>query len=172
MVEEKELKEDGEQLARIAVESGMGLKQLQTIYRLVKTKPMAYVQAYIQRQIGRGVRGFSAFMKLLELSKKYEEDRAVFEKVLMYAIMLYDYIEAEPTMKLSAVSEGIVRNIVNRQGVAFEGLQIKLFGNSAEVRVKTGRFHGNPKALAMEIERALTEKVPEFRNMRCKIWIE
>lgn len=172
MTEEKELKVEGEQLARIAVESEMGSKQLQTIYRLVKTKPMAYVQAYIQRQIGRGVRGLSAFMKVLELSKKYEEQRLVFEKVLMYAIMLYDYVEAEPTVKLSAASEGIVRDIVNRHGATFEGLQIKLFGNTAEIRVKTERFHGNPKALAMEIERALNEKVPGFRNVRLKTWIE
>ncbi|MEM1539687.1 MAG: hypothetical protein QXW82_07835 [Candidatus Bathyarchaeia archaeon] len=172
MAEEKELKEEGEQLARIAVESGMSSNQLQTIYRLVKTKPIAYVQAYIQRQIGRGVGGLSAFMKVLELSKKYEEDRAVFEKVLMYALMLYDYVKAEPTMKLSVASEGIVRNIVNWHGAAFEGLQIKLFGNSAEVRVKTGKFRGNPKVLAMEIEKALNEKIPEFRNMRLKVWIE
>ncbi len=172
MTEEKDLKVEGEQLARIAVESEMGSKQLQTIYRLVKTKPTAYVQAYIQRQIGRGVRGLSAFMKVLELSKKYEEQRMVFEKVLMYAIMLYDYVEAEPIVKLRAASEGIVRDIVNRYGATFEWLQIKLFGNTAEIRVKTERFHGNPKALAMEIERALNEKVPEFRNVRLKTWIE
>ncbi len=172
MAEEKELKMEGEQLAKVAVECGMGSKQLQTIYRLVKTKPMAYVEAYVQRQIGRGVRGLSAFMKVLELSKKYEEQRTAFEKVLMYAIMLYDYVEAEPTIKLSAASERIVRDILIKQGATFEGLQIKIFGNTAEIMVKTGRFHGNPKALAMEIEKALNEKVPEFRNFRLKIWIE
>lgn len=172
MVEEKRLKEEGEQLARIAVESGMGSKQLQTIYHLAKTKPMAYVQAFVQRQIGRGVRGLRAFMEILDLSKKYEEQKAIFEKVVMYAIMLYDYVEAEPSIKLSAASEGVVRSIVNRYGAAFEGLQIKLLGNTAEITVKAGRFYGNPKALAMEIERALNERVPEFRNIRLKIWIE
>lgn len=172
MTEEKELKKEGEELARVAVESGMGLKQLQVIYRLVKTKPMAFVQAFVQRQIGRGVRGLSAFAKILQFSKKYEGDKLAFEKVLMYAIMLYGYVEIEPTMKLRIASEGVVRDIVTQHGAWFEGLQINTGRNTVEIRVKTRRFHGNPKALAMDIERALKTKVPEFGNTRLRIWID
>lgn len=172
MTGEKELKKEGEELARVAVESGIGLKQLQVIYRLVKTKPMTFVQAYVQRQIGRGLRGLSAFAKILQFSKKYEEDRMAFEKVLMYAIMLYGYVEIEPTMKLRIASEGIVRNIVTQHGARFEGLQINTGENTVEIRVKTRRFHGNPKTLAMNIERALKAKVSEFGNKRLRIWID
>lgn len=172
MVEERKLKKEGEELARVAVESDMGSKQLQTIYRLVKTKPMAFVQAFIQRQIGRGIRGVSAFIKLLEFSRMYEENKGGFEKILMYAIMLYDYVKAEPTMRFRESSEGIVKGIVNRHGATFGGLEVNMARNSLEIRVKTRRFHGNPKALAMEIERALKAKLSEFENMRWRVWIE
>jgi len=42
MSEEKSLKMEGENLAKIAVDSRMGAKQLQTLYRLVKTRPLAF----------------------------------------------------------------------------------------------------------------------------------
>jgi len=75
MSEEKSLKMEGENLAKIAVDSRMGAKQLQTLYRLAKTKPLAYVEAYVQRQIARalagGVRGYEGFVKALELLRKY-----------------------------------------------------------------------------------------------------
>jgi hypothetical protein len=48
---ERKLKSEGEELAKIAVESGMGAKQLQTLYRLVKTRSLPFVEAYIKRQI-------------------------------------------------------------------------------------------------------------------------
>jgi len=172
MTEEKELKKEGEELAKLAVKSGMGAKQLQVIYRLVKTRPIAFVQAFIQRQIGRGVRGLAAFVRILELSQKYEDDKAAFEKVLMYAVMLYDYFQVAPTMNLRMASEDIVRDVVNRQGFVFEGLEVKSAGNRVDMQVKTRQFHGNPKALAMEIEKALKNRVPEFRDIALKIWIE
>lgn len=172
MTEEKELKKEGEELAKLAVESGMGAKQLQAIYRLVKTRPIAFVQAFVQRQIGRGVQGLSAFVKTLELSQKFEGDKAAFEKVLMYAVMLYDYFEMAPTMNLRMASEGVVKDVVNSQGFVFEGLEVRIAGNRVDMQVKTRRFHGNPKALAMEIEKALKSKVPEFRDVALKIWIE
>lgn len=172
MTEEKELKKEGEELAKLAVESGMGGKQLQAIYRLVKTRPIAFVQAFIQRQIGRGVRGLSAFVKTVALSQKYEGDKAALEKVLMYAVMLYDYFEAAPTMSLRMSSEGVVKDVVNSQGFVFEGLEVRVAGNRVDMQVKTRHFHGNPKALAMDIEKALKSKVPEFRDVSLKIWIE
>jgi hypothetical protein len=172
MTEEKELKKEGEELAKLAVESGMGSKQLQVLYKISKTKPMAFVQAFLERQIGRGLRGLTGFVKALELSRKYEGDKVVFEKILMYAVMLYDYCEAAPTMKLRVAAEGVVKDVVNRQGFVFEGLEIRLAGNRADMQVKIRQFHGNPKTLAMEIEKALKNRVSEFRDIALKIWIE
>jgi len=172
MAEEKMFKKEGEALAKVAVDSGMGLKQLQVIYRLVKTKPMVFVQAFVQRQIGRNVRGLAAFQKVLEFYDKYEENKAAFEKVLMYAIMLYSYIEVESTVKLRVASESIVRNIVSRHGGFFSGLEVSLRGNSADFKVKTKRFHGPPKMLAVDIEKALKANIPEFANVNLNVWIE
>ena len=171
MSEEKSLKLEGEELARVAVSSRMGAKQLQTIYRLVKTRPLAFVEAFVQRQIGREVRGFAGFVKALEILKKYGGNRGALEKVLMYAVMLYDYCEKEPVLKLKAVGEPIIKQVVEGRGVEFEGATMRLHGRNVEINVRVRRFYGNPKALAMEIEKALKAK-EEFSNLNLRIWIE
>jgi hypothetical protein len=169
---ERELKKEGEVLAKVAVESSMGAKQLQTIYRLIKTKPVAYLEAYIQRQIGRGIRGYNAFLMLLDLVKKYQSDKGAFEKVLMYANMLYVYYEHEAVMQLKISMETIVKGIVERRRLRYDGLSMESRGRFMEIRVGVKGFHGNPKVLAMEIDRALKERVSELSKMKLRIWIE
>ena len=171
MSEERSLKLEGEDLAKTAVDSGMGVKQLQTIYRLVKSKPLVFVEAFVQRQIGREVRGFAGFVKVLELLRKYGGNRGAFEKVLMYAVMLYDYYEKEPTMKLKTTGEPIIKRIIEERGSVFDGVMMKLYGRNLDVNVRVKRFYENPKALAMEIERALKNK-GEFSNLNLRVWIE
>ncbi|MEM2127962.1 MAG: hypothetical protein QXH67_07060, partial [Candidatus Bathyarchaeia archaeon] len=102
---ERELKELGEELARIAVSRGLASKQLTTIYRLTKTRPLAFVQAFIQQQIGRGVSGYSSVGPwLLRLIEKLE-DWAPLQRVLMYGVMLYDYHEKLPLLSLEEAGE-------------------------------------------------------------------
>jgi len=171
MSEEKSLKSEGENLAKVAVDSRMGAKQLQTLYRLVKTRPLAFVEAFVKRQIGRGVSGYNGFVKVLELLEKYEGERSSLEKVLMYAVMLYDYCEKEPTMKLKSVADPIVRRIVEEKGCNYNGVDMDFQGRKLRVNVIVRRFHGNPKALASEIESALKAK-EEFSSLNLRVWIE
>ncbi|MEM2092136.1 MAG: hypothetical protein QXR59_02485 [Candidatus Bathyarchaeia archaeon] len=173
MSEEKErnLKLDGEDLAKIAVNSGMGAKQLQTVYKLVRTRPLPFVEAYIQRQIGREVRGLNGFLKMLELYQKYANDRVSLERVLLYANMLYDYFEKQPTLKLKAACEQSIKNIVEGHGLTYDGVSMNLRGKDLEVKVKVRGLHGPPKPLAMEIERALKGK-SDFASLNLKVWIE
>jgi hypothetical protein len=171
MSEEKSLKLEGEELARVAVSSGMGAKQLQTIYRLIKTRPLAFVEAFVQRQIGREVKGFRGFVEVLGLLRKYEKNKIAFEKVLMYAVMLYDYCEKEPIMKFRSASESLIKRVVESRGAIYDSVTMKLRGNVLEINVKVRKFYGNRKALAMEIERALNSK-EEFSNLKLRIWIE
>jgi len=171
MTEEKNLKTEGENLAKIAVDSGMGAKQLQTLYRLAKTRPLAYVEAYVQRQIGRGVRGREGFVKALELLRKYEDRKPQLEKVLMYAAMLYDYYEREPYMRLEGAANPIVKRVVEGYGCIFDGLSFDFDGRTLTLTVNVRRFHGNPKALASEIEKSL-KSIEEFSNLNLKVWIE
>jgi len=171
MTEEKNLKTEGENLAKIAVDSGMGAKQLQTLYHLAKTRPLAYVEAYVQRQIGRGVRGREGFVKALELLRKYEDRKPQLEKVLMYAAMLYDYYEREPYMRLEGAANPIVKRVVEGYGCIFDGLNFDFDGRTLTLTVHVRRFHGNPKALASEIEKSL-KSIEEFSNLSLKVWIE
>lgn len=171
MYEEKDLKKEGEELARVAVDSGMGARQLQTIYKLVKTRPLVYVEAYVQRQIGRDVKGYIGFVKVLELIRKFEGDKRALEKVLMYAVMLYEYYEKEPVIKLKSSGEPVIRQVVERLGYVFDKVAMKLHGKTLEVNVSVSGFHGNPKVLAIEIERALKTR-EEFSSLNLKVWIE
>lgn len=169
MSEERSLKIKGENLAKIAVESKMGAKQLQTLYRLLKTRPLAFVEAYVQRQIGREVRGYEAFVKLLEMLKKYEDKRPQLERVLMYAVMLYDYYEQEPYMNVKSVINAIAKRVVEGHGCVFDGVEMDFDRRTVTVHVR--RFHGNPKALALDIEKSFKSR-EELSNLNLKVWIE
>jgi hypothetical protein len=171
MTEEKSLKMEGENLAKVAVDSRMGAKQLQALYRLVKTKPLAFVEAFVQRQIGRGVRGYEGFVKALELFKKYEDKKLQLEKVLMYAVMLYDYFEREPYMKLESAANPIVKRAVEGYGCVFDSLDMDFDGRTLTLTVHVRRFHGNPKALASDIEKSLKNR-EEFSSLNLRVWIE
>ncbi|MEM0111347.1 MAG: hypothetical protein QXP86_03410 [Nitrososphaerota archaeon] len=168
---ERELKLEGEGLAKIAVDSGMGAKQLQTLYKLVRTNPLPFVEAYIKRQIGREVRGLNGFLKILDLCQKYANDRVSLERVLLYANMLYDYFEKEPTLKLKAACEKTIKNIVERHGLTYGGVSMNLYGKDLEMKIRVKGLHGPPKPLAMEIEHAL-KGIGELANLNLKIWIE
>lgn len=172
MSEEKSLMVEGEELARIAVESGMGAKQLQSLYRMAKTMPLAHVEAHVKRQMGRdAVKGFLAFAKTLELLKKYEASPVSFVKVLMYAAMLYDYCEKEPIMQLRIIAEPIIRRIVEVKGMTLNNVAMRLRGQNLDVNVKVHRLSMNPKTLAAEIGNALKRK-EEFSSLNLRVWIE
>lgn len=171
MSEEKNLKLEGEELARVAVSSGMGAKQLQTIYRLVKSRPLAYVEAYLQRQIGRELRGYNGFLKTLELLRKYETNKGAFQKVLMYAVMLYEYCQKEPTMKFKTTSLPVIEEAVRSRGAIFDGVTMDLYRKNLSINVRVRRFYGSRRDLAMEIERVLKSK-EEFSDLDLKVWIE
>jgi len=188
---EKELKAEGEKLAETAVRDGLGAKQLGLLYRLAKTKPMPFVEAFVQKQIGRGVRGFIPDFgpTVLELLRRYEEDKASLQKVLMYANMLYDYCERRqgpprgrvtpsvyvPTGGVAAVSpsvrvavEAAARGVV---GQGYEGLQVSEMRGTTVFTVRA-RYRGNPRELASQVFERIRETVPEASRLRFRVWIE
>lgn len=168
---ERELKMRGEEIAEIAVNFGMGAKQLQTIYRLVKTRPLPFVEAFIERQIGRGLRGLPAFMKIHELCKEHQNDKASLERILMYAVMLYDYFEKRQVLELRAMGEPVVKRVVEGRGLIYDGISMNLRGRELEIRVRVRNYYGPPKPLAVEIERALKSR-GEFASLNLRVWID
>lgn len=165
------MKEKGETLAKIAVEGGVGSKQLTTIYKLAKTRPVPFIEAFIKRQMGRDVEGFDSFgPPVLELLGECADDKASLQKVLMYANMLYPYAEKQATMGIKEEIEPIVKQIV--EGFGYRGVEISERRGLSELRVKLARFRGNPATLASEIARELREKVPGVSKLRFRVWIE
>jgi len=171
LLEEKLLKEHGENLAKLAVENGVAQRALTTLYTIVKTRSMPFVEAFIKRQMGRRVRGYYALGKqLLELLDKYKYDKPIFQKVLMYACMLYDYCEMEPTVKLREKVEPLLKKIVEIHG--YEDLEIRQQGGYTEFRVTLSRFRGNPRDLASRIEQEIRGKISEASKLNFKVWIQ
>jgi hypothetical protein len=172
MSEEKTYMQDGEGLARIAVESGMAFKQLQEIYRMTKTRPPTYLEAYIKRQMSReSVRGFMAFARILELLSKYKNNPAFLAKVLMYAVMLFEYYRREPIIKRRIAAEPVIRQIVEARNMSLENLSLELYGRNMDISVKVHSLSMNPKTLSDEIINAL-KRMEEFSNLNLKVWIE
>jgi len=161
----------GKDLAKTAVDSDMGAKQLQTIYQLAKTRPLAFVKAHLQRQMGRDIPGKAGFKKALEILEKYIDDKAGFEKSMMYAIMLYDHEKRKPSIELELAAEPIVKRVLNSRGIEYDGLTIDLSGRNCRVDVKTRRFHGSPKQTSMEIERELRRN-EKFSGLNLNVWIK
>ncbi|MGC8937078.1 MAG: hypothetical protein ACP5KV_06950, partial [Candidatus Methanomethylicaceae archaeon] len=176
MSEEKRFKEEGEELAKVAVRSGMGSKQLQTIYRMVKTKkPLPFVEAFVQRQIARAmdgtVHGREGFEGIHQVLKRYGDDRTAVEKVLMYAAMLYDYYEKVQTFEDKGALEEIVRKVVEGKDLKYGGLKISQQGDVVVLNVSVVGFHDNPRTLASEIERELVA-AGALSGRRRRVWIE
>lgn len=168
MTEEKNLKKEGEDLAKIAVESKLGSKQLRTIYTLTKTKPLPFVEAFIQHQLSR-VQGTKALEKALELLKSHGEDKAALERVFMYANMLYPYYEREAAMKYKIVAEEAARRICDQQGCKYVGLDVYTEKDRTEVSVRVSGYRGDPKLLASSIGREIVHRDPKFLG---RVWIE
>jgi len=170
MMNEKDLKEKGEELAKIAVEGGLGSKQLKTMYKLAKRKPVPFIEVFVKSKIGRNVVGFDSFgPAMLELLSECADDKPSLQKILMYANMLYQYIERQATMGLKEEIEPVVKQLV--EGFGYRCVEI-LENGGTEFRVKLARFRGNPAMLASEITRELREKVPAVSKLRFRVWIE
>jgi hypothetical protein len=172
LTEEKGLKEEGEELAKTAVASGLGSKQLGSLYRQTLTKPIPFVEAFVKRQIGRGVPGFPGALgdRMLALLRKYEENKAMLERALMYANMLYPYYEVQSMMALKETVESLVKRMTERFG--FDGIEISRRGQDMEIRVRLARFYGNRAALASEISAEILRRVPEASRLSFRVWIE
>lgn len=168
MTEERELKKEGEELAKTAVESELGAKQLRTIYTLTRTKPLPMVEAFVQRQLSR-VSGTKAFETILNLLKERADDKAAFVKVLMYANMLYPYYERQDAMKYSIVAAESAKRICDQQGCKYVGLEVSTERDRTEIRVKVSGYRGDPKFLASSIGREIVHRDPKFPG---NIWIE
>lgn len=171
MMKEKDLKEKGETLAKKAVEGGLGSKQLKTLYKLAKTKPVPFIEVFIKRQMGRDVEGFDSFgPPMLESVAECADDKASLQKTLMYANMLYPYFEKQATMGMKEEIEPIVKQIVEEFG--YRGVEISERRGLLEFRVKLTRFRGDPATLAPKIAREIREKVPRVSKLRFRVWIE
>lgn len=168
MSEEKDLKREGEELAKMSVESKLGAKQLRSIYVLAKTKPLPFVEASIQRQLAR-VSGTKALEMALGLLKKYEKDTTALLKVLMYANMLYDFYERQSTMEYRVVAEESAGKACQQYRCRYVGLEIHTDRGLVTLTVKVSGYRDDPKLLASAVMQEIMHRDPRFHG---RVWIE
>jgi len=171
MLSEKELKDKGEEIAQAAIDVGVAFNQLKMLYKLAKTKPVPFLEAFVKRQMARNVVGFDSFGPvILELLEECTENKMTIQKILIYANMLYQYIERKDIMELKQEIEPVIRRIVERFG--YRGVKIlERNRGDVEFRVNLMAFHGNPARLASGISCEL-KKIPAVSKLRFYVWIE
>ena len=194
LMDEAEYKKLGEELAREAAAVGLGSKQLRSIYTLAKTKPLPYVEAIVKRQTARAAQGerggpigFDRFgPALLRVMERFTEDKQGFEKVLLYANLLVDYVkisgdrstetrDASPVVTSSSSTdirsriEPIVSQECSRYG--FAGLTIRNEGSTVIYEVSLPRYYGDPAEVSRTLYSKAIAECPELRE-RIRFWIK
>ncbi|MCX8153583.1 MAG: hypothetical protein N3E52_04025 [Candidatus Bathyarchaeota archaeon] len=167
-MDETSLKVKGEELAKLAVETGLGSKQLRDLYKVTKTKPLPVVEAHIKRQIAR-VSGSKALEAVLDLLSAFAEDKASFFRVLWYANMLYPYYEKLMTNKLDAVVSDVAGKVCAQRNCKYIGFESSVDGHQKEYRIRVSGYFGDPAQLSGAIRREVINRIPDFSG---KIWIQ
>lgn len=163
---EEELKNKGEKLAKLAVDSQLAAKQLRSLYTLVKTRPLPFVEAYVKRQITR-VSGAEALEMVLNLLIEYRDDKSALIRLLMYTNMLYDFIERQSFEESISLVERSAQKVCEQKRC--KCLRVNppnAQGSSFEVCVSG--YYGDFKDLSMLIKKEIISCNPSFD---CKIWI-
>ncbi len=194
-MDETEYKEIGEKLAGEAVKAGLRMGQLRLLYKVAKMRPIPFMEAWVKRQIARsaeggqgGPQGFDQYGPIiLEVMERFKDDKGGLQKVLKYAIMLFEYVKlsAKPvstaqrgrsmpsgTVRETAYAlsdeskalrerlEPIVNRVCNRYGL----IGIRVSGGRGRWRcnVRLRRFRENPKVLADNLAREAVSQFPEL----------
>ncbi|MBS7631448.1 hypothetical protein KEJ47_07745 [Candidatus Bathyarchaeota archaeon] len=193
---ERELKDYGEKLAREAAKADVGSKQMRELFHVLKTKSLPYFEAHVKNQIARSIRGgakggpkgFDVFgPKILEAIKEFGDDKGGLLKALEYANMLYDYEKMsmesvkEPRQMKGEVRseslevvwkpklEGVLRSLCAEYGFSEIGLEQQK--GMILCRVYLRRFGGNPAELASDLYREVLYEYPELSG-KIRFWIE
>jgi len=173
----KELYEEGDKLAKIAVRTGMALDQLRKIHQMIKVKPLVdmvsleLVCAHARRQMIR-VPGRAAFRKILEIINKYREDRKAIEEILTYSIYLYDFYRNEKVLNLIEVAISDMRGILRRYGLKLYDVYPKrVRGNFAEMVIITDKPPRDSARVAYDVKKVLLKKA-RTHNLNLKIWVK
>lgn len=175
------MKEIGEKLAKAAAMADVGTNQMRELYRIVKTKSIPYLEAYVKRQIPRagrrgGPRGLDKFgPEILEVIERFEENKGGLQKVLEYANMLIEYEKMTLVMGKLGDDElrekliPIVSEACSRFG--YEGITLQEDRGQVMCRVRLRRFNGNPAELASDLYQEVISHYPELVHS-IRFWIE
>ncbi|MEM2107792.1 MAG: hypothetical protein QXL10_00710 [Candidatus Bathyarchaeia archaeon] len=167
-MDEASLKAKGEELAKLAVEHGLGSKQLRDLYKITKTKPLPMVEAYVKRQIAR-VSGSKALEAVLDLLSLLAEDKGSFLRVLWYANMLYPYYEKQMSDQFDVILGDTASKVCAQRNCKYMGLETSSDGHQKEYKIRVSGYFGDPAQLSMAIRREVINRAPKFSG---KIWIQ
>lgn len=170
MSAERALKEEGEELAKAAVENDIGSTPLRRLYEIAKSRSLVFLEAYVQQQIPR-IKGYPSFgPRVLDVLRRHGDNKREVIAVLKYANMLYDYHRLKPIIELQPKVEKVVKD--KTRPYLFRGVEIGQKREFFEVKVYLGNFRGDPRSYSREIAEHIRRVIPEMSGISFRVWIE
>lgn len=172
MSEEEIFYDEGDTLARLAVENGLAAKQLRALYTLSVTSSPVYLKAVVRGQIGDRVRGFYGPFgnKILSLIEKYSDKRSL-NRILEYADLLYDYYKEMISMLVTDKEiMPIIQPILKEYGL--QGVRISVGGEGLLIYIKLKTYPRDRGILVSKLNAEIRKKIPRLKKSRFRVWIE
>jgi hypothetical protein len=174
--EERRLYEEGERLAKLAVEYHVAATELRSIFKVCQTKSLAYLTAYIKMQSARKLEKFGEI--LLQSISAHDDRKDEIESILRYMNMTHGYVK-----KMQGEGEGMgelippevvlkVKSVLKKkiEGLGIKEVNARKQAGVVHLDVHLRTFpHGNPGILAKELSRQILNEVRELQGYVLKL---
>lgn len=164
------LKEEGEALAKLALERGRpASKQIRRLYIMTKSRSTDDIEAFIKYQTPR-VYGWEFGEETLRILERYRNEPEKFRKVLRHALMSYGYLNLKSFMNLRPQIIDVIKRVCQRYGL--RDVEFSAGEKGKRISVALSNFYGPPGPLNDEIYIQIMRAVPKASEHRFRIWIQ
>jgi len=162
-------REEGERLARVALDNGLKIKQLRNLFDVVMMESMDYAEDFIKYKMDK-IKGYWKFgTEALKIIDKCGGKQEIFKRTLEHAIMLHGYLFAKPFMDLEPEILENLRRLCQRYG--FTRAEFSVGGEEKRIVVFLSNFHGTWKQYSMEIRDSLMRAQPKLQAQNFRVFI-
>ena len=168
--------QEGERIARTAIQEGIPRKQLDQLAKYAATHNIDAVRYQVKKQGAREAAGWTVEFQgeIFDLTEKATP--AQISRILGIAHDLHPYVENERTTKLYGEKrqeiERLVMEYANRFRLGFQRISARVSEGRFTIVATFDRKSFDKGAAFREISNAIRAKIPEFRNIYFQIYFE
>ena len=159
----------GKELADLSVKKGVKSHQLNRLYEVLKTRDLKNFEAYVSRQIGRGMLNYEVGEKILDLLKEFDNREDVI-KIHTFLLSFYPYFKVKPMYENKEKIEKIVEEECSKAGVKFRDADIETRKEKFIINIKVSGYV-NKKDFSFKLKGVLKNKVPELKEVIFQVWV-